>query len=101
MPKKWENHWDAVNTEAERLNRNRKLLTLGNLTIITSSLNTSIRDANWDTKKEGKKDKKGLNQYAAGIDTFSEFLARSEWNEEVITERAEFLFDKAKSVWKV
>ncbi|MGR3302685.1 MAG: DUF262 domain-containing protein [Candidatus Scalindua sp.] len=101
MPKKWENHWDAVNTEEERSNRNRKLLTLGNLTIITSSLNTSIRDANWDTKKEGKKDKKGLNQYAAGIDTFSEFLARREWNEKVITERAEFLFDKAKSVWKV
>lgn len=100
MPKKWGNHWDTVNTEEERLNRNRKLLTLGNLTIITSSLNTSIRDANWDTKKEGKKDKKGLKQYASGIDTFSEYLARSEWNEKVIAERAEFLFDKAKTVWK-
>ena len=100
MPKKWGNHWDTVNTEEERLNRNRKLLTLGNLTIITSSLNISIRDANWDTKKEGKKDKKGLKQYASGIDTFSEFLTRSEWNEKVITERAEFLFDKAKTVWK-
>ena len=101
MPKKWENHWNAVHTEAERLNRNRQLLTLGNLTIITSSLNTSIRDADWDTKKEGKKDKKGLNQYASGIDTFSEFLTRSEWNEKVIEERAEFLFDKAKTVWKL
>lgn len=101
MPKKWENNWNKVNTEEERLIRNRKLLTLGNLTIITSSLNTSIRDANWDTKKEGKKDKKGLNQYASGIDTFSEFLTRSEWNEKVITERAEFLFYKAKTVWKL
>ena len=91
MPKKWENHWDKVNTEQERIDRNRKLLTLGNLTIITSSLNTSIRDANWDTKKEGKKDKKGLKQFASGIDTFSEFLTRSEWNEKVIIERAEFL----------
>jgi uncharacterized protein with ParB-like and HNH nuclease domain len=101
MPKKWENHWNTVHTEAERLNRNRQLLTLGNLTIITSSLNTSIRDADWDTKKEGKKDKKGLNQYASGVDTFSEFLTRSEWNEKVIEERAEFLFDKAKTVWKL
>ena len=100
MPKKWENHWNNVNTEEERLQRNRTLLTLGNLTIITSSLNISIRDSNWNIKKTGRKNKKGLNQYASGLETFSGFLERSDWNEQVIAERADFLFEKAKMVWK-
>lgn len=51
MPKKWENHWGKLSNEQDKLNRNRKLLTLGNLTIITASLNSSIRDGNWNVKK--------------------------------------------------
>ena len=101
MPKKWENYWDEVDAEQGRLERDRLLLTLGNLTIITSSLNTSIRDANWKDKKKGKKDKEGLNKYASGIETFSEFLEKSEWNENVIIERAKFLFQEATTVWKL
>jgi len=100
MPKKWQNHWEDVETEEERLIRNRNLLTLGNLTIITSSLNTSIRDSDWKTKKEGKNDKKGLKQYSSGIETFSQFLVKSKWDENSIEERAEFLYQKAKLVWK-
>ena len=50
MPKKWRNHWELLDNEAA-LNRDRALLTLGNLAIITSSLNSSIRDADWDTKR--------------------------------------------------
>lgn len=46
MPKKWMNHWEPV-AEAEQDKRNKKLLTLGNLTIITSSLNTSISIQNY------------------------------------------------------
>ena len=53
MPKKWENHWNSISTDEERSSRNKKLLTLGNLTIITSKLNTSIRDASWEVKKNG------------------------------------------------
>lgn len=69
MPKKWENNWGHL-TGAEAINnRNRTLLTLGNLAIITASLNSSIRDANWLTKKTGKGLKSGLWSYAAGIET--------------------------------
>ncbi len=100
MPKKWENYWDSVDSEEKRMERNRMLLTLGNLTMLTSSLNTSIRDAHWIVKKEGKKDKKGLIQYASGLDTFSSFLTKEEWDETVITCRAEFLVEKAKEIWK-
>ncbi len=101
MPKKWENYWDELDTEQEEIERNRILLTLGNLTIITSSLNASIRDASWPIKKKGRTNKKGLTQYASGIDTFSKFLDKEKWDEEVIEERAKFLFRKATAVWKL
>jgi hypothetical protein len=99
MPKKWENNWNTVKTEEEKIQRNRKLLTLGNLTIIPSSLNISIRDSSWDVKKAGKKDKKGLKHYSAGLDTFGKYLDEPEWNEAVITKRADFLYDKACEIW--
>ena len=53
MPKKWRNKWGALDDEAAT-RRDRKLLTLGNLAIITHSLNASIRDADWPTKKQGR-----------------------------------------------
>ena len=102
MPKKWQNHWARLNTQQQIDERNRKLLTLGNLTIITQALNASIRDADWKTKKAGRgADKAGLKKYAEGIDTFSDYLDRSVWNESVIDERAEFLYQQAVKVWKV
>ena len=61
MPKKWENHWGKLSNQEDKIKRNRKLLTLGNLTIITQALNSTIRDANWTVKRKGKADKKGLN----------------------------------------
>ena len=100
MPKKWENKWPKVSSEEERNIRNFKLQTLGNLTIITQSLNASIRDSNWDMKKEGSVGNPGLTQYASSIETFSSFLNKREWNEEVIEERADYLFNVALKVWK-
>lgn len=100
MPKKWENNWAPLKSEEDKVKRNRLLLTLGNLTIITTTLNTSIRDADWNTKKNGKGDRHGLKAFASGIETFSNYLDRPEWNEDVINERAEFLFKKAKDIWR-
>jgi uncharacterized protein with ParB-like and HNH nuclease domain len=101
MPKKWENNWATLQSEDEKINRNRKLLTLGNLTIITASLNSSIRDGNWDVKRNGKGNKKGLNYYATGLETFSQYLGFPEWNEDVIDERADFLYTKAVEIWSI
>lgn len=99
MPKKWENNWAKLSNEQEKINRNRKLLTLGNLTIITASLNSSIKDSNWDVKREGKPNKKGLNHYATGLDTFSTYLTLPDWNEQEIENRANFLYSLAVKLW--
>jgi len=101
MPKKWENNWGKLSNQEDKIKRNRKLLTLGNLTIITQALNSTIRDANWTIKRKGKGDKKGLNTYSAGLETISSYLTLDEWNEQTIEDRAEFLYNKAKEIWKI
>lgn len=100
MPKKWENNWGKLSNQEDKIKRNRKLLTLGNLTIITQALNSTIRDANWTIKRKGKGDKKGLNTYSAGLETISSYLTLDEWNEQTIEQRAEFLYNNAKEIWK-
>ncbi|MBI34873.1 MAG: hypothetical protein CMP67_05860 [Flavobacteriales bacterium] len=102
MPKKWPNNWPACASEEDRIKRNRKLLTLGNLAIITSSLNSSIRDANWNDKRNGKGNKHGLRHFAAGLETLSDsYLNKDVWDESIIDERAVFLFNKAKDIWNL
>ena len=100
MPKKWENHWEKIDDDEKRNFRNRKLLTLGNLTIITSSLNTSIRDSDWKTKLQGVGTRGGLKRFSSGIEITGDFLERSDWNEEAIEERAHFLNHLAQKIWK-
>ena len=101
MPKKWRNNWDKLSSKESEINRDRKLLTLGNLTIITQSLNSSIRDSKWEDKIKGKNKKGGLIEYSGGLKTISQFLKYPEWDEKTIEERALFLYEKAKQIWKI
>ncbi len=101
MPKKWENNWNQLTTIEEINLRNRKLLTLGNLAIITQSLNASIRDSNWPIKKHGRANKDGLIHYSAGLETLAPYLNIEIWNESEITNRAEFLYEKSLEIWKL
>lgn len=101
MPKKWRNHWAFSGDNAAADFRDRKLLTLGNLTIITQALNASIRDSDWSTKKSGKGDKGGLRKYAEGIETFSAYLELDVWDEAAIQDRAAYLSTKALEIWGI
>lgn len=103
LPKKWYKTWSSSELSSDRKsNRDRQILTLGNLTILTSGLNKSIQNSSWAIKKLGKSGKSGLNEYARGIKIFDrpEFLGVDEWNEDKISERAKFLAEKAKEVWE-
>lgn len=99
MPKKWYNNWPDPKAPFSKEERERVLLTLGNLTIITQSLNASIRDANWVMKKEGTNNKGGLKGYSQGIEILSTFLNENTWDEELITKRARYLANKALEIW--
>ena len=102
MPKKWRNNWQPCDTEEDARKRDSILLTLGNLAIITQSLNASIRDAAWDVKKSGKgANKPGLNLCAGGLSTLHDALGKDEWNETEIKGRASWLAEQAATIWKL
>ena len=99
MPKKWESMWGTLNNSEDKEYRNRKLLTLGNLSILPGSLNTSIKNGSWETKLNGRNKLPGLRQYAAGLETISIFFDRKSWDENVIDERADYLSKEAINAW--
>jgi len=101
LPKKWRNHWTFSGDKSAADARDRKLLTLGNLTIITQALNASIRDADWAEKKAGRGDKGGLRRYAEGIETLSVYLEANVWDEALIQSRADYLTAKALEAWAI
>lgn len=93
MPKKWEENWnDGTLNDLERYQRNQKLKTLGNLTLITKNLNSKLRNQAWDTKKATLREYSSLKMTTA-------FLEKEEWNDETIIRRAELLAQKALAIW--
>ena len=98
MPKKWRNNWGKATDEVER---DKVILTLGNLAIITQSLNASIRDGAWSTKLHGKGSKPGLKACSSGLKTMTDVLSKMNWNETEIENRSTWLLSKANSIWTI
>lgn len=101
MPKKWRNHWGRLGNKEAEEQRDRTLLTLGNLAVIPQKLNGSISDSAWKSKKAGTKRTKGLTLCAGGLPSMVEPLASDVWNEDLISERADLLLGYATIVWHV
>lgn len=104
LPQKWQKHWPLPTTnltpdEQEEL-RNRKVASIGNMTILKNGLNKSLHNVSWQDKKNGKK-QDGLVKYGAGLETFSQYIDLPEWDENTIDARAKFLLEKALEVWKI
>ena len=103
MPKKWRNNWSGDNLNNEEMSqRDDLILTLGNLTLITKQLNSSIRDSDWKSKKIGSGQNHGLTEYAQGIEIFSRYLQKERWDESSIKERGQELFKHSvENVWRL
>lgn len=99
MPKKWKNHWPSPQLPWTNDHREAKLLTLGNLTLLTQKLNVSVRDYDWSRKLDGVSGKPGLNACSGGIEIFATYLNKQDWNEDVIELRAAELFEKSLKIW--
>ncbi|WGK65675.1 DUF262 domain-containing protein [Croceiramulus getboli] len=93
MPKKWSENWFKDLTPEESFERNRKLLTLGNLTIITKNLNSKLRNSAWENKRSI------LNQYSS-LPITTNYTSSEHWDEETISNRANDLTDLALVIWK-
>lgn len=93
MPKKWQENWPLANPTPETENdRHYKLLTLGNLTIITKNLNSKLRNSSWSNKRSV------LQQFSA-IPLTTQYTNSDIWDENGIANRATDLVNLAKNIW--
>ncbi len=101
MPKNWRKKWPKCTADSDPENRNTMLQTIGNLAIIPQELNASIRDSDWNTKKEGSGKRPGLKTCAAGLLTLADPLTKDVWNEEEILKRTEWICDQVLKYWSI
>ncbi len=111
MPRSWTQHWPlpevkyeegeevtaAATTEKIReltQIRNRKLHTIGNLTLLTGNLNSSVSNSSWQDRRAAIKEHSTLRLNQRVVDL-------GDWSEERITERAVNLFNFAKKIWSI
>ena len=99
LPKKWKETWERpADPEVEKAT-NDALYTLGNLAIIPGALNSSISNAPWQVKLNGKGNKEGLLKNATGLITLDGCLSKENWDLACIRERAEKLYQQILQVW--
>ena len=101
MPQSWEQNWPMPEglSDIEKLEfkekRNIAICTMGNLAIITQKLNSGVSNSNWKKKLAN-----GLKEQGEGILTLKKAVCLNKWDEKAISERAEWLADKANEVWR-
>jgi uncharacterized protein with ParB-like and HNH nuclease domain len=115
MPLKWEEYWSNVpivdlngtviqDQEIAKKERFLKIYHIGNMTLLNSSLNTSLRNYEFDRKIKGEGRKKGIKDYAdLGITRFDVVVPYENgdtiWNEKKIIERTESLATDIINMW--
>lgn len=116
LPQKWYEHWPlegslipqeefkiavhAVMTESEKngfyhkiVNRNNLLHSLGNLTLLTSSLNPSVSNSSF-----GIKQRELAKQSTLFLNTY--FIDFEDWDESTIGKRTDLLIEDIIKIWK-
>lgn len=95
MPQNWDSNWrlpdSAPHEDWER--RQDRVHFLGNLTLVTGRLNSRMRDAEWQKKKDYLDEH---NTLLLNRDP----LTQDEWNEEAIERRGRGLAERVIEIWK-
>ncbi|MFC4003748.1 DUF262 domain-containing protein [Prauserella oleivorans] len=95
LPQEWATHWpqpEGVDGESAEEARNARLHRLGNLTLVTHPLNSSMSNAPWPTKRAA------LNQHSVLL-LNSRLADRDTWDEHAIDERTAWLAERLIEVW--
>lgn len=95
MPQQWRRHWDAPKGKVTPEQRDQLVQRLGNLTLVTSKLNSKLSNAAWESKHTEltKHDVLHLNRSVLG--------KRARWTEQHILERSQMLAERIASIWPV
>lgn len=93
LPQHWETHWPLVDaSDASAEARNARLDRIGNLTLVSNGLNSSMSNSAWDTKKAALVDNSVLlmNRRLAAEDG---------WTDEMIDSRSSTLAQQFCAFW--
>ncbi|MBY6935599.1 DUF262 domain-containing protein [Clostridium botulinum] len=116
MPQKWEEYWNTdrlpvtevitnIEIKDKDIARNVRSLAIyeiGNMTLLNSKLNTSLRNYEFTRKINGEGRKKGIKDYAS-LDVALEIIRITDnnkpWNESIISKRTESLTKEFVAIW--
>jgi len=115
MPQRWEEYWynvpekkkaDGSQMTAEEAKKDRqdKVYWLGNMTLLTSSLNSALRNYVFEKKVNGEERKKGMKAYGALSITQDDIVSMFEkgavvWDESRIMERTDVFAQEISEIW--
>ena len=94
MPQRWQVNWPLGKYQEQ--DRETQLQTIGNLTLLTTKLNSSVSNGPWPSKSREltKHDVLLMNKQI-------QEMGDSGWNEDLIKARTTFLIEKIISIWPV
>ena len=96
MPQKWQDHWPLpadISADAREIS----LHGIGNLTLLSGTLNPALSNAPWESET-GVAKRSGLAEHSK-LELNLKLKVYPDWNEPAIKTRALELFDVAKKVW--
>lgn len=115
MPQKWQEYWSEIPIKVDtngsiisendsQTDRSQKIYWIGNMTLLTSSLNASLRNYEYKRKMEGDGKKKGIKAYAELSITNHDLVLHFDngdyiWDESKIIKRTEQLEAEAVKIW--
>jgi hypothetical protein len=95
LPQKWQTHWPVQGLE-EEAERAEHVHLLGNLTLLTKSLNSKVSNGPWSAKKTGLQDHDTLLLNSRLLSS-----AGAVWDEAAIEARTEALIDALLAIWPI
>lgn len=113
LPKKWEKNWkdvdvynrngDLVQGEEVKATRDGAILSLGNMLLLTSKLNTSVSNNTFEVKIKGNGRYHGYKKYS-DLCLTKEIIAeydsgKTVWDERRIVQREQELFGDVLKIW--
>lgn len=107
MPQKWESHWPLPGKVDEKIETNyrvKAIYSIGNMTLLTTGLNSSLKNFELSRKMNGEGRKKGIKSYASLSITRDDLVTPYEkgnfdWNEDTIEARSVALQQTILEIW--
>lgn len=115
MPQSWEEHWPMptklkadgkpMTSDEAATDRWNKIYWIGNMTLLKTNLNSSLKNYKYEVKMVGEGRKKGIKDYADLVITKDDLVrpfdnGDTTWDENKIVTRTEGLIGEINSIWK-